>query len=486
MSTIKNDINNDDEQKLLKEESNQKLVNEYLLLKVQCLSKSMKDCINVSSEFKTMKDFCDKQVLHLESKIDQFMHFQETQVKTFKVDILTKMESQETKIRESVLFEISGELQKRQIEDEQRRNKMNEILVQLNNNQIGEDLIRKTCEKAQISLNEISSIFQSQSTFDVIVQAWNNNSVVLDQNFDRKSILSIQSDEITSIIQMRNLIVCHCGIQDRTLFAFDINDSYQKKFQARTIERSFGAVCKFNDYEDTHFILGMKYGWISVYEVSNVGGLNEKGSKQVFPGHDVLSITPMNQEGIYAVGCLDFGVTLIKIELKTKPIQSKFINGNDGTGCEIQRLQYHFLRDKSITSIIETRPNIILCMSQKDCKYYQIDFFRFLETPIAQGFCKRSISMVKFPQYHQDKFPFVLAKEEEFITILDSQNGNIYKLVNVLGPRGADCNQQRLQFLQGSLSVASQFSFITDDSGVNLVKYEIDLDLIEVLKKIHA
>ena len=61
----------------------------------------------------------------------------------------------------------------------------------------------------------------------------------------------------------------------------------------------------------------MKNGWFSVYSLSLVGGLNEKMTKQLFPGKDILCITALNQEGIYALGVKDYGVSLIKIDLGT-------------------------------------------------------------------------------------------------------------------------------------------------------------------------
>lgn len=99
--------------------------------------------------------------------------------------------------------------------------------------------------------------------------------------------------------------------------AFDIQENYEKKFQTRTVERSFGAISKYIwEMEEQHFVLGMKSGWISLYQVSNIiGGINEKASKQLFTGKDIICMTPMNQEGIFAVGAIDGGIQLIKVEL---------------------------------------------------------------------------------------------------------------------------------------------------------------------------
>ncbi|CDW78763.1 UNKNOWN [Stylonychia lemnae] len=486
MATIKQTVNEDEEMKLILDEGSQKMINEYLLRKIQQQNKILFDYASISSEFKSIKEFTERQTNHLDSKISQFMHFQEASTQQFTSELSFKMDNLESRIRTSIMFEISGELEKKQILDEQRRNRMNDILVQLNNNQVSEELYKKTGEKVQMSFKEIGSIYQSPTTCDTIVQAWNNNAAVLDQDFQRKSVLSVQADEIMSMIQIKNLLVCHCGHQDKTLFAFDVNDSFLRKFQSRTIERSYGGICKLNNSEDSHFILGMRYGWIAVYEVSVLGGINEKGSKQVFPGLDVLCIAAMNQEGIYAVGCQDYGITLIKIEVKTKQQKNKYFSSNEQVVFEIQRLQYHFLKDKSISSIVETKPNVLVCVSSKDCKYYKIDFFRFLETVMGQGYSSRGIALIKFPTYHNEKFPILLSKESEHVCIVDSENGNIYKLAPISGFISSDCSQQRLLFLNGSNQVQSQFTFVTDDEGVNLVKYEIDLDLIDVLRKIHV
>jgi hypothetical protein len=78
---------------------------------------------------------------------------------------------------------------------------------------------------------------------------------------------------------MRSMLIAHCGFLDKNLFAFDLNNDYKKAFQCRTIECSFGAICKYNDPEDYHFVLGMKNGWISLYSITNTSGLNERVSK---------------------------------------------------------------------------------------------------------------------------------------------------------------------------------------------------------------
>jgi hypothetical protein len=79
---------------------------------------------------------------------------------------------------------------------------------------------------------------------------------------------------------------------------------------------------------------------------------------------------------------------LIKIELGNK------------TGTvpgEMQRLSYHFLREKSVSCIVELRPNMLLCVSQNDCKYILLDIIQFLERILAQGFSSKAISVCKFP-----------------------------------------------------------------------------------------
>ena len=52
------------------------------------------------------------------------------------------------------------------------------------------------------------------------------------------------------------------------------------------------------------------------------------------------------------MGLQDYGVSLIKVDLNPK-----------ATIVDIQRLSYHFLREKTISSMIEIKPNILLCAS---------------------------------------------------------------------------------------------------------------------------
>jgi len=42
------------------------------------------------------------------------------------------------------MYEISGEMERRKLEEERHRNKLNEILLALNNNCIGESLVQKS------------------------------------------------------------------------------------------------------------------------------------------------------------------------------------------------------------------------------------------------------------------------------------------------------------------------------------------------------
>mmetsp|Transcript_18411 Transcript_18411/g.17525 ORF Transcript_18411/g.17525 Transcript_18411/m.17525 type:complete len:243 (-) Transcript_18411:160-888(-) len=233
------------------------------------------------------------------------------------------------------------------------------------------------------------------------------------------------------MLQVANFLILHCGVQDKNLLAFDVQDKYEKKFQSRTIERSFGAISKCAwEPSGQHFVLGMKNGWLSLYQINSViGGINEKVSKQVFVGKDILCMTEMNQEGIFSVGLLEGGISLFKVTLGL----SKALAQSQPSPAEIIKLQYHFLREKTISCLLEVKPNLLLGVSYMDCKYYLVDLLKFTETLSSQGFSSKAISICKFPGFSFEKFPMVLTKEQDWVCVLDISNGNCYKLQQVRG-----------------------------------------------------
>ena len=65
-----------------------------------------------------------------------------------------------------------------------------------------------------------------------------------------------------------------------------------------------------------------------------------------------------------------------KAGLNTKNIFQVSLN----MGGDMQKLSYHFLKEKTISCIIEVRPNLLICVSQNECKYILIELLKFQET----------------------------------------------------------------------------------------------------------
>jgi hypothetical protein len=79
-------------------------VNEYLCRKTQNLAlliNEVRDDIDaIRTDFDKLKEFTEHQILHIESKVDQFIAYQEKERKTFNAELMNKMETMEKKIHD--------------------------------------------------------------------------------------------------------------------------------------------------------------------------------------------------------------------------------------------------------------------------------------------------------------------------------------------------------------------------------------------------
>ena len=129
----------------------------------------MSDLYEAKTQFDSMKEYVERQTIHLDSKVEQYVAYEDNQMKMFRTDLMLRMEHLETRIRDNIMFEISGQMEQRAAMHEKHQAKLSEILIQLNNNNVGESLVKRTHVKEKISVSEISSIYQSLTSFDVIV-----------------------------------------------------------------------------------------------------------------------------------------------------------------------------------------------------------------------------------------------------------------------------------------------------------------------------
>jgi len=83
----------------------------------------------------------------------------------------------------------------------------------------------------------------------------------------------------------------------------------------------------------------------------------------------------------------------------------------------------------------------------------------------------------KIPSYSFDNFPYVLAKEDDFMTIINVRAGFAFRLCS-LPTHNQNYFNQRMIFLNDK-------TFVTDEGSYYLSKYKLSDHLFKNLKEIH-
>ena len=100
------------------------------------------------------------------------------------------------------------------------------------------------------------------------------------------------------------------------------------------------------------------------------------------------------------------------------------------TSYEINRDGHFYMQGKYVTDIIEVDENILVVASYSDCSYYKINLTTKEETLLAKGFSPYAMGMCMFPDFDYEKFPLLLAKEDDWITAINVRSGYIYRLTS--------------------------------------------------------
>ena len=69
--------------------------------------------------------------------------------------------------------------------------------------------------------------------------------------------------------------------------------------------------------------------------------------------------------------------------------------------------------------------------SYTDCSYYIVDLNQKKEYFLAKGFSPYSLGLVKFPYFNYESFPYVMAKEDDYLSIVNVRTGFIFRLWNI-------------------------------------------------------
>ena len=164
----------------------------------------------------------------------------------------------------------------------------------------------------------------------------------------------------------------------------------------------------------------------------------------------------------YAVGTKGSGLFILDINLTT---------------YEVTRDPSIYLQGKYLTDILEINHNVLLVSSYSDCSYYLVDLNKKEEAFLCKGFSPYAMGISKFPAYSYDNFPYVLAKEDDFLTIIHVRSGYVFRLCSV-PTHNQNYFNQRLVF-------TTDKTFITDEGSYHLSKYKVSDLLVKNLKEIH-
>lgn len=98
----------------------------------------------------------------------------------------------------------------------------------------------------------------------------------------------------------------------------------------------------------------------------------------------------------------------------------------------MQRDPTIYLQGKYLTDMVEISPNVILVASFSDCSYYLVDLNTKETHFLSKGYSAYAMGIAKFPGYSYDTFPWVLAKEDDCISLLHVRSGFVLKLTEML------------------------------------------------------
>ena len=141
-----------------------------------------------------------------------------------------------------------------------------------------------------------------------------------------------------------------------------------------------------------------------------------------------------------------------------------------------------YLLGKYITDILELREGLLMVASYSDCSYYLVDLAQKKETFLCKGFSPYAMGLVKFPDFSfagENPFPYVLAKEDDFLTVIHVRAGFAFRLAHV-PTHNQDHFNQRLAF-----STGDPRTFVTDEGSYFLAKYRLSELLFKYLKEIN-
>jgi len=246
-----------------------------------------------------------------------------------------------------------------------------------------------------------------------------DGKVVVDANL-RACILDMSNFEIVNRLEptgQQLVTVKFQGEKMITHYYSMYNISYQasgKYYQLANTDTNNWQYCMCIP-DDSHIVQGSHGGLIYVFQTQQVNYFIQKQCTPLPGGYAIKQIIKLEEENKYAVGTWGNGLHVIDIDL---------------VKYDVTRDGHFFLQGKYVTDVVEVAPNVLLVASYSDCSYYLVNLATKEESFLAKGFSPYSLGLCMFPEFDYEEFPFVLAKEDDWICAINVKAGFIYRLVH--------------------------------------------------------
>ena len=214
------------------------------------------------------------------------------------------------------------------------------------------------------------------------------------------------------ILEKSGMIVAATGGQN--VMGFDTNKDLQNVMESGTRREAW---CMASVDNDRLFLCGQNEGHLTLFESRpERAKFYDRFTHDKFKKAPIWKIVPIettSQFQNYAVCTWGAGMKIVEIDEKAKTIY------DDG---------HFYLAGHDVQDVMQLRADSLLVSVRYMCKYYVIDTLQQTATEIAKGLTW-SISMSPFPDFDVDTYPYVFAREDYNLTILNCKTGNVFNIV---------------------------------------------------------
>ena len=205
----------------------------------------------------------------------------------------------------------------------------------------------------------------------------------------------------------------------QSLLAYDKKKDFRLFFESQTRRESW---CLETINDDNMMAVGQSEGRVCFYEASRrKAKFRERHSLHAFGSSSVWKIKRLMlhknnsaKRQVLAVGSWGKGMRLITADMKHRRLKAD---------------SQVFMAGKHVQDILELPDGKLFVAERFKCEYFVID----LELQTQMFMCKGhswAIQVIPFPGFDMDEFPYILAKEDYCLSIVNAKDGEWYKLKN--------------------------------------------------------